>query len=989
MVKFGKEYRSLQLEEWKKYYFNYKALKQKIKEMKQALLKNLTIKEEPRPELLSIPLIPDDLNDTQKEKGKGKETLSSLYNDEKGKYLKEFIELFLSEFKKSYSFFAGIEKVLINKINTHLYTQTSYSTYNLSELSKEMKSISLTVYFAKSLNAFINDVMMAIKKILKKFDKNFSRFFGNITPHLILQMLSKKNSELEYILQFKIIDEITTISQSNIKELKNYFDQNNDNSNEDAQYREEFMKKYDETFKYIDDIDELTFFKAQYQDWIDYSSGRNTLRKGFKYFENDIFNPILSASYNKDNLLDKFLSTKEAFSAAKKIQSEITPENKRNIILLMVQTFFYNSLLTCIFPIIYYYEYVRSLGDEDSILNDLWFVNLLLFAIVSITYISQFLSIFFFYNYTSRKNIKLSYLLSYIFTFIGSLLYISSIYSGQGHFKIRAIFLGISRILIGLGSNPMVGKKYITIYSPRYYLPLISKIYLIIELLGFILGPIIAALLMYINYKEIICLFNSIGYYGAFGSFILFIIHLVAFVSPQSENFSIVKNTIKGDINKSNSQTNPSFFENIEDDEDKEYYKLQRDKKNKKNDKSALDATKSDEIHIEVNDNDASKVAISKTVKTNDSKLNEEKEKEEEEENDNYKKIMEEAGNDIMGQNEIAENYDNNVDTGRFSYLDISKEQRDTIKELEIKLYQYQEKSNFTYIDMIPRTLDDIILKEQKTFGYMNRNLLLMLILLLFNNLIKENLIVHSSYFMLFKVYNNGTIISSAKEIEENTMNKNEAYISNGINYNYFFEINNFNNNNTNIEKLKELEGKILDYSKNNKFDIQLICYFTSAEFILQLASLFFIMPFYKINIIFKKNLIIFMIISIILMIPLSFNLFYDHIYLFVPIVSIDIFIHKIIEIMCSCYLVYLIPPKWQYSHIRASSLPIYLMIFGKFAGCLICSIGYTIENIEYNQHLLSVIAFLIYGIIGLIIYKSKNFKISTLSRILRKKALE
>ena len=124
-------------------------------------------------------------------------------------------------------------------------------------------------------------------------------------------------------------------------------------------------------------------------------------------------------------------------------------------------------------------------------------------------------------------------------------------------------------------------------------------------------------------------------------------------------------------------------------------------------------------------------------------------------------------------------------------------------------------------------------------------------------------------------------------------------------------------------------------------------------------------------------------------MIPLSFTLFYHHIYLFVPIVSIDILFHKIIEIMCSCYLVYLIPPKWQYSHIRASSLPIYLMILGKFGGCLICFVGYTIENIEYNQHLLTAIAFLIYGIIGLIIYKSKNFRVSTLSRILRKKALE
>ena len=51
-------------------------------------------------------------------------------------------------------------------MNTHLYTQTSYSAFGLSELSKEMKSIWLTVYLSKCLNAFINDIMLAnIKKI--------------------------------------------------------------------------------------------------------------------------------------------------------------------------------------------------------------------------------------------------------------------------------------------------------------------------------------------------------------------------------------------------------------------------------------------------------------------------------------------------------------------------------------------------------------------------------------------------------------------------------------------------------------------------------------------------------------------------------------------------------------------------------------------------------------------------------------------------------
>ena len=987
MVKYGKEYRKLQLDEWKKYYLNYKLLKQKIKEMKKTLFKELKIKEGPRPSLLSTPLIPDDLDD--------KEKMSSLYKDEKSQQLKEFIELLLQEFKKSYTFFIGIEKVLIKKMNTHLYTQTSYSTYSISELSKEMKSLSLTVYLAKSLNGFINDIMMAIKKILKKFDKNFSNIFGIITPHLILQLLSKRNSELEYMIQFKIIDEIATIAESNIKELKKYFGQNNENSksnNDEVEYKNSFLEKYEDTKKYIQDIGELIYFKTQYKDWTDNMTRRTTMKKGYKILENDIFNPILSSSYYKDNLLDKFLSTNEAFTEAKKIQSPISNENKRNIILILIHTFFYNSLFSCIFPVLYYYEYIRSFGDEKhSVLKELWFFNFLLFLIVGSTYFAQFLSIFFFYNYSSRKNLKLSYLLSYGFIFIGSVLYIISIFSTQGHLSVRALILLISRFLIGLGSNPMIGKKYITIYSPRYSLPIISKIYLIFELLGFILGPAIASILFYFQIKEIYCIYNCIGYYGAFGSLIIFILYTIFFISPYNENFSIVKNRNRGDLNKSNSQTTQPIFEDVEDEQDKEFYKLQRKKKEKKNDKSNLEETKSDEIHIEINDNQ-SKYGNNKTINASvNNTVDSNAEEEKAQEDNDYYKIMEKAG-DILGENNLPENYynivNNNVDTGRYSDLEISDEQTDNIDEIKAKLNEYQERNNFTYINMIPRTLDDIIIKEQKTFGNMNKNLLIMLILLLFNNLIKENLIVHSSYFMLFKVYNNGTIINEAKEISNKYNITNNTFyidINNMFDNIYSFDSNDSNNNNNN----SGLAEEILKYTFDNKGDLQIICLITSGEFLLQILSLLFIRPFYKINLTFKNNLIFLMIISVILMIPLSIDFFFSRIYLYAPIVSIDIFIHKMIEIICSCYLVNLIPPKWQYSHIRASSLPIYLMTLGKIGACFFCLSSFNESNIELNNHILTATAFTIYGLVGLYVYKSKNFRVTALSRILANKALE
>ena len=130
----------------------------------------------------------------------------------------------------------------------------------------------------------------------------------------------------------------------------------------------------------------------------------------------------------------------------------------------------------------------------------------------------------------------------------------------------------------------------------------------------------------------------------------------------------------------------------------------------------------------------------------------------------------------------------------------------------------------------------------------------------------------------------------------------------------------------------------------------------------------------------------IFMITSIVLMIPMSI---FDLIYVYIPITCLVITIHKIIEYYCSCYLVYLIPPQWKYAHIRASSLPIYTMTMGKFLSCFLCFTYFERNTLNLNNYILTLISLSAYGIIGMIIYKSTNFRVKALARILRKKATE
>ena len=87
MVKYGKIYRKIQTEEWKKYYIDYKLLKQKIKEIKNKLtnvIRTSRNRKLSRASLLSTSLIPEE--DIESEN-------NSLYKEENGIYLKEFVEL--------------------------------------------------------------------------------------------------------------------------------------------------------------------------------------------------------------------------------------------------------------------------------------------------------------------------------------------------------------------------------------------------------------------------------------------------------------------------------------------------------------------------------------------------------------------------------------------------------------------------------------------------------------------------------------------------------------------------------------------------------------------------------------------------------------------------------------------------------------------------------------------------------------------------------
>ena len=193
------------------------------------------------------------------------------------------------------------------------------------------------------------------------------------------------------------------------------------------------------------------------------------------------------------------------------------------------------------------------------------------------------------------------------------------------------------------------------------------------------------------------------------------------------------------------------------------------------------------------------------------------------------------------------------------------------INSIESKLDEYNEKSNFTNINMIPKAIDLLIIKERTTFGYIKINIIISLLLLLFSNLIKENIIITFSY---------------------------HCY-------------------------------------KNEMFSGISICIILCIFYALQIVSLFFVLPLKKINVLIKKYLIIFMVTTIIFLSPLLYSPILDSGFLIILISSGVMLLCTIITILISCYLSYLLPPGMKVYFIRVGKMPLCLIIFGKIVGLL------------------------------------------------------
>ena len=930
MVKFGKEYRKYQIKQWKEYYINYKLLKQEIRNVRSNIDNQKALERGTdasavdlgHPSLRPLELVPDESINIQEG-----QDLQSLYNIKYGQELKKFIELLEKEFRKSYIHFVNQEKELYKKVNGHCYSSEIYNEYNILNVFKEIKEIYSTLKLTKKLNSFINDNVMAMKKILKKFDKKFQKYFGIIGPKYILSHLTSQNSDLEYFLQFKLIDESTSVCENNLNILliraKNLIKNNQDNIpiNEENINMVEIENRIDnlkkKIFEDLDCIDELTYFKIQYREWFYYAKLNDRIVKNNPaIYENDIYNPVLSSTYFKDSILEKCISNPDAIKEIKKSQSPLSHSNFINLILLYIHSCFYGSMLTNIFPLIPNYF-------DKYLINDTEFKGLFLLPLI-VTYIGYLVpyTIFLKANYKDKYNtyMNVSYILSYLLIFFSSLI-LCFLKNSEGNKNIKIILIVISRFLLGLGNNKMMSKKYITLYLPKFVLSSVSKKFIISELIGEIIGPLFSLVLSNIDESEMgkmsFTKFNCIGWYGITLSLIMCIIHFIFFTKPLSSNFLMVKDekNITGSkyYQKSEKEINRK---NYQKEQNLMYKKQFHEMKKKKN-----------ELNKE-NNNNNNNDDIDNLIIRNEQIMEHKEDNEDNNPDSGLKEqLIDTSSKSNNSKQKSYENEGNSLEVSYGGNLALTTKQKDMINTIEKELEKRNELSNFDDMNQIGKKIKSIINKERNELGYINQNILLILIIFCISSLSQIHLILNYIYYIQENIY------------------------------------------------------------KDEEPNLNIFCLLISVLFLPQLSKIFFIFQFYQVN--YKFKIFIFgSVVNLLLVnIPLMFEEVYNADYAFIILNILLVLGCNIINLSCSCYLSFIMSPDWQFLCTGVGPLINYSIIIGKIIGGIISLIFSTREYVNHWIWMGITIAFFIY--IFVLIFFTRIIRIKGIARIIRKNACD
>ena len=446
------------------------------------------------------------------------------------------------------------------------------------QIDKELDELQTLSNFATYLSSYVCINIIGMNKILKKFDKKFKRYNLNFKKNFIIEKYNKKNSDLLYINQYKILDEVGACIEQLYFELKDQYyylikypikEENNMRSNSLNKEINKELNSNDDHSLFNDNNKEEILINNKEDNNIDLSIDTNKAIKNkfhilkesihnmedFYHEVSTIFNywkrylkkndykshiySVKSAGEIEDNSDSESTKDIEKNKSFKKVQHYLSRESYWNIRIILTQALIMSISSSYILPTIYY------ILKHDSFLDNFFKNNIrrgfLCGLVISMSPFGGLISMLF-SNFIIKKTYKFPILLSSVLSIIGNLLFIFGI-------AYTSIFLiCISRLITGFSLNTPVHRNYLLYFIPKRRMNKYLLYFKLFVLLGNSLGPLLSFFSLFIDIFEKNNIFERKSYLNEYtlpgwictsASIILLFVIIIIFSEPLSSKFII------------------------------------------------------------------------------------------------------------------------------------------------------------------------------------------------------------------------------------------------------------------------------------------------------------------------------------------------------------------------------------------------------------------------------------------------------------------
>ena len=503
MVKYGKEFRRNQNLEWRDKYFDYKAKKKMINEY------------------------------IKKKEGIASNDISFLADLEK--WTSEFEQSLDKDIKKVYIFFANKERTLFKCLNESLHLKDSYGNFDLATYLNELKKLKELSDLSLKMSYFIFYNLKAVIKILKKFDKKV------ITPknkdyqirmNYIQTKIEEQNSDILYLIKFKIIDEVNVLLENLINHLMKEFKSNKDILEEDSNEKDLENKlieelpdmkdatkiindSYDQIKSHIQEIDKVSArVQKLFMPW-----------KDFLKISTDINSKFLQITRESNINVERTQSLAQTMAVSK--------DSKYNIFIVLAHGFLYMFSFSVIIPSSFLIFEKFNLDYDKSIIY--WAILMMMAPLGTLfNYLYE--------AFLFKKSTKKPLVISCIGLIIGNVLYVIAL----GLNQIELLLIG--RFICGLFNLRTHNKMYIINFLTQKDISFYLTMFHTTSILGLSVGFLLNTGILFIEVNNIY--FNNLtigALISIIFSFILLIISLAMFTEAHSNKFNITSMQMFGE----------------------------------------------------------------------------------------------------------------------------------------------------------------------------------------------------------------------------------------------------------------------------------------------------------------------------------------------------------------------------------------------------------------------------------------------------------